>query len=144
MNGGNEPSGFRRLRCISRLAEKMLDSSAGLRPGVGYSYVFVGVSSSPVPRGYCSNPARSFVSLSVLFTFLNEASFTYLIQQLTEGDRNLAVVSHTIQRLCRIINRAARNTHGCLVHHSSVLRAAYRRERGLRLVGIADVSRIVI
>jgi len=37
---------------------------------------------------------------------------TYLIQQLAGGDRNLAVVSHTIQRHSRIISRPA--VHTCL------------------------------
>ena len=94
-----------------------------------WGWLFLGFC-SPVPRDYCSNPARPFVSLSALFTFLNEASFTYLILQLAEGDRNLAVVSHTIQRLCRIISsRAARSPHVSLVHHNSVLRAVYSRDR---------------
>ena len=87
---------------------------------------------------------RPSVSLSMLFTFLNEVSCTYLIQQLAEGDGNLAVVSHTIQRVCRIISRPAVHTRlWCIISVCYKRRIVEReRERGLQLVGIGDVRRI--
>ena len=76
------------MRAICGLTEVL----CSVCPIGGVILTFVGLSSSPVPGGHLPNAGRSFVPLAVLFAYVNEASFTYSSQQLSEGDRKLLLV----------------------------------------------------